>query len=78
MDEDFTTPQWLSRRQVAAGEGVCPRTISREVERGRFPAGIRFPNNRLYWHVTAIEEHRRKQRAHFGIEAPAPLGQSRA
>jgi IS30 family transposase len=70
MHEDLT-PQWLSRRQVAESEGVCSMTIDREIKRGRFPPGIRFPNNRLYWHVSTIEEHRRKQRAHFGIEAPA-------
>jgi IS30 family transposase len=47
MHEDLT-PEWLTRRQVAQGEGVCTMTIDREVKRGRFPPGHRFPNGHLY------------------------------
>jgi IS30 family transposase len=69
MDKNLT-PEWLSRREVAQSEGVCTMTIAREVKRGRFPPGVRFPNGRLFWHVSTIEEHRRKRRAYFGIGVP--------
>jgi hypothetical protein len=73
MSEDLTTPEWLSLRAVAKGENVCPRTVLREVERRRFPPPVRFPNNRLFWHISTIEEHRRQRRAQYGIGvAPAP------
>jgi IS30 family transposase len=70
MDE-LLLQEWFTRRQVAQAEGVCPRTIAREIERGRFPAGTRFPNRRLYWHRSVIEAHRRRRIEAFGIGVPA-------